>query len=146
MLITLIVTNNILGSASQIWPTDLHANSLQNYDCLSDNAKIFDPACPSAGYPAVYQHFSNWWSYPDDSRIIFETQDYDIRKSIYGFVHKRQIWDRERHPVEHVGWDPVIENRFEQSDCAARFGYIENLLDSMPAEEVLDSLDDEYSN
>ncbi|GAW25512.1 hypothetical protein SAMD00023353_0800400 [Rosellinia necatrix] len=76
-----------VGSRAQLWPTDLDSNALQNYNCSTTEAKIYDPRCPSAGYDFLYQHFKTWWQYGDRRDMLeFNIQDYSMVKRIYARV------------------------------------------------------------
>ncbi|KAH6976404.1 hypothetical protein BKA56DRAFT_688086 [Ilyonectria sp. MPI-CAGE-AT-0026] len=54
----------INGTNEQLWPQRLTADSLLGYGCDNQNAQLYDPRCPSAGFPSLYQHFSNWRGSP----------------------------------------------------------------------------------
>ncbi|KAI0878883.1 hypothetical protein GGS24DRAFT_441060 [Hypoxylon argillaceum] len=82
------------GSEAQLWPTNLDGDALQNYNCSTTEAKIYDPRCPSAGYDFLYQHFKTWWQYPDmHSLLEFNLQDYSMVKRIYASVSDNPGYD-----------------------------------------------------
>jgi hypothetical protein len=61
--------------------------TLQNYNCSTVEAQIYDPKCPSAGYDYLFQHFKTWWQYPDMHALMeFDAQDYSMTKRIYAIV------------------------------------------------------------
>ncbi|TGJ82671.1 hypothetical protein E0Z10_g6071 [Xylaria hypoxylon] len=76
-----------VGSEELLWPTYLDSDALQNYDCSTIEAQIYDPRCPSAGYDFLYQHFKTWWQFPDTHSLLeFNLQDYSMVKHIYATV------------------------------------------------------------
>jgi hypothetical protein len=76
-----------VGSKALLWPTYLDSDALQNYNCSTTKAQIYDPRCPSAGYEFLYQHFKTWWQFQDRHRLLeFSLQDYSMVKRIYTAV------------------------------------------------------------
>lgn len=87
-------TDDGAGSEAQLWPRNLDSNALQNYNCSTTEAQIYDSRCPSAGYESLYQHFKTWWQFPDSrSMLEFNMQDYNMMKSIYATVFQTQDYD-----------------------------------------------------
>ena len=71
-----------VGSDAEQWPTDLGSEFLKDYNCGSPQAQFSDPACPSAGYQPLPQHYLTWWEYSTEP-FRFELLDDNILKMIY---------------------------------------------------------------
>ncbi|KAI1109363.1 hypothetical protein F5Y14DRAFT_29927 [Nemania sp. NC0429] len=82
------------GSEAQLWPRNLDNTAIENYNCSTIEAKIYDPKCPSAGYESLYQHFKTWWQFPDyRSMLEYNMQDYSMIKTIYAAVFQNEYYD-----------------------------------------------------
>ncbi|KAL2822272.1 hypothetical protein BDW59DRAFT_149635 [Aspergillus cavernicola] len=80
------------GSESELWPTNLDAEYLQDYICLTDEARLHDFRCPSAGYLPLFSHLSTWWNFPDALHEV-QLQDSSIRKVFYVASNIQRIKD-----------------------------------------------------
>ncbi|KAL3486647.1 hypothetical protein BJX62DRAFT_17625 [Aspergillus germanicus] len=80
------------GSESELWPTNLDAGYLQDYACLTDEARLHDFRCPSAGYLSIFAQLSTWWNFPDALHEV-QLQDSSIRKIFYVASNIQRIKD-----------------------------------------------------
>ena len=60
---TNLATNRAAGSESELWPTYLDAEYLEDYNCSIDKSRLEDPKCPSGGYLSLYTYLSRWWNF-----------------------------------------------------------------------------------
>ncbi len=90
---------------------------------------LWDPKCPSAGYQALYQHFSVWWSFPDSNPISFEVQDITTRKLIYAIDYDNpdiDTWSFTAHAATATLHDAM------QDIYVRALYYLENLAPKAP--------------
>lgn len=80
-----LAADRTAGSESELWPTNLDADYFQDYNCLTDEARLHDFRCPSAGYLPLFSHLSTWWNFPDALHEV-QLQDSKLaRKKILSF-------------------------------------------------------------
>ena len=72
------------GSEALLWPEYVDAVYMADWDCSSNETRLYNPKCPSSGFLPIYQHFYTWWNIPQWYPIHTELQDYNIRKILYG--------------------------------------------------------------
>jgi hypothetical protein len=73
-----------VGSESELWPTNLGARYLQDYACLTDEARLHDFRCPSAGYLSIFAQLSTWWNFPDALHEV-QLQDSRLERHFFFF-------------------------------------------------------------
>lgn len=69
------------GTDTQLWPTSISTDSLAGYKCDTQDQKLYDARCPSAGYLSIFQHFANWNNRKPTRKTSFEISDAQVRKT-----------------------------------------------------------------
>lgn len=92
-----------------MWPSVLNNSTLEGYDCSTDDARLTDPSCPSAGYQAIYSHVDTWQSAPIHYLGTIDLFDSRIRKSVSYRIRDpikwpgHQTWSATAHePTAHT--------------------------------------------
>ncbi|KAL4916167.1 hypothetical protein BDW62DRAFT_186929 [Aspergillus aurantiobrunneus] len=80
------------GSESELWPTNLDAAYLEDYSCSTDEDRLHNPKCPSAGYLSLSSYLSTWWTFPQALHDV-QLQDWSIRKAVYVTGHIDRVTD-----------------------------------------------------
>ncbi|KAF4948405.1 hypothetical protein FSARC_13756, partial [Fusarium sarcochroum] len=70
------------GSDAENWPSEIGADYYNDWDCSTIDAQLADPKCPSAGFLALCNHYSNWWNFQDVA-FDFQLQDQNLRKTMH---------------------------------------------------------------
>ncbi|KAH6662432.1 hypothetical protein F5X68DRAFT_178265 [Plectosphaerella plurivora] len=70
------------SSPAHLWPTTLNASYYDGADCSTDQLRMWNTECPSAGFTSLFSHVSTWASADGASEYSIEVQDANIRKEI----------------------------------------------------------------